>query len=396
MVMTRADIRNRIPRQTGKIWTFNPGDDAIDGYVLDSSQYGFMFKPGDVLVFNGGDYDTFDIRNIHGTPDNPITIINANGQVHTTGTGNQFRARNLRHIHFSGAGDPNFFYGWLLDGGGTAYNGRGMYWSWRSVGIECHHVEIANAGVAGIMVHTVDDTNADYLQGEIGQPSSWLTGANPWIDSGYRLHHLYWHDTEQFGGFGEGCYIGNNNADTKDSPDMQNMWMWSCVGSTTSAEAFDFKYMTGARIWDIWSYDSAYNNISSGQVGGIRLSQGFGGTLSDSYVFDNVGHGLNTNSQFRPIKLDGLHIDGSARAGFSYQPAAGVTSDAVLTMLNCTSINPPNNSDGDGLIFDHGNAAGAAASSVTNNRFEYDALAICIDEQDFAIGTEEDNICTEV
>ncbi len=149
------------------------------------------YAPGDTICIPAGNYAGIRFYDFEGTAANPLTIINCGGQVVLNETGySAIELRGSKYIHLTGTGDANTTYGIKVNG--TSSWGMGLDLSKFSSDIEVDHLEIANAGFAGIMAKT---------DPHCGDSNTWRS--NGFIMKNLDIHHNYIHDTG-----GEGIYIG--------------------------------------------------------------------------------------------------------------------------------------------------------------------------------------------
>ncbi|MDX1521431.1 MAG: hypothetical protein R3264_07375, partial [Anaerolineae bacterium] len=108
-------------------------------------------KPGDTVCIEAGQRVSLKLENFEGTPTEPITFINDGGQVLFDGiSGMALRFTNSRNFRITGTGDPNYQYGFKIDGG---YH-FGVRVHFKTSDFEIDHIEIRNTNGAGIMAQT--------------------------------------------------------------------------------------------------------------------------------------------------------------------------------------------------------------------------------------------------
>ncbi len=74
-------------------------------------------KPGFKVCLKAAHYVDINLSNFFGTKAQPVTIINCGGLVTVSGYASYgFVLHNSRYVNISGAGDPGFKYGILIDG----------------------------------------------------------------------------------------------------------------------------------------------------------------------------------------------------------------------------------------------------------------------------------------
>ncbi len=371
------------------VFTFATSITEIDGYA-GSGDYDQIYPPGSVIELTAGNRGRIRLRHLHGTAACPIIVRNSSdgAVVLTSTTQVGLLIQNCRHVHFDFSNAPSETYGLKAT---AANDTKAVEIGKRSIHIQINNVELANCANIGMIVHTKDDTGFDYEESTPGTPST-FTGADKWVDEDIWIHHCLAHDIGN-GTLGEGFYIGNNNAQTDNTPDMKDHLMHNIQSDTTTFEAFDFKAMTSGVIHDIQTDDSAYADLS--QAGGIHFGNGFGGKVTDGTVTNCNGHGVNMQQAYRIGELDNVNVDnpGASDAGYKFQPTVSVDTDnGILIMENCTLINPQE----DGLKFNVALPNAAALCVVRNNTFNYNTGDDCIQISNESIGTETGNTCNAV
>jgi hypothetical protein len=112
-------------------------------------------KPGQTICLKAGFYMQIRFLNIFGQPGNPVTIKNCGGQVELGDSLNYGRwyaadVVNCKYIRMTGSGDAALKYGIRLGkSGDSALKIGGL-----STDTEIDHLDIGNAGFAGILAKT--------------------------------------------------------------------------------------------------------------------------------------------------------------------------------------------------------------------------------------------------
>jgi len=172
----------------------NPTDPTTDcTYTVRPSQWqvdGAKLAAGSVLCIPSGTRGALLLKNLKGTADKPIIIINKGGEVTFTAAltaGYAFKTQNCQYFKIMGNGAPGIKYGLVVNGGNI-----GMTMDDLSSDFEIQNVEVRNSGFAGIMAKT--DPTCD-----IATQRGHFTMKN------VLLHDNYVHKTG-----GEGFYVGNS------------------------------------------------------------------------------------------------------------------------------------------------------------------------------------------
>ncbi|MGE5424747.1 MAG: right-handed parallel beta-helix repeat-containing protein, partial [Syntrophothermus sp.] len=112
-------------------------------------------QPGDTVFLLGGTKTYLILQNFTGSFNNPITIMNKTGKVIINTTGNYgIDIKNCRYIHFTGTGDPLYYYGVSIE---RVTNGAGLSMGYLSSDCEMDHIYIANTNITGIFAKTDPD-----------------------------------------------------------------------------------------------------------------------------------------------------------------------------------------------------------------------------------------------
>jgi hypothetical protein len=88
-----------------------------DSDYLEAGSSVFDPGPGDIIKVDASRTKSIKIVGMEGTKEQPITIINDGGQVHIqTANWGAIELKNCKHVVVSGRGDPNYRYGFILEG----------------------------------------------------------------------------------------------------------------------------------------------------------------------------------------------------------------------------------------------------------------------------------------
>jgi hypothetical protein len=249
--------------------------DWIDGDKL-------KLQPGDTICLDGGTLYNIPLRfkNIRGTEDNPVTIINCNGIVNVTVPSNLVygvRFEQSQYFRFTGSGEK-IPYGIRISGA----NKLGVTFDNKTSDFEADHLEISDVGFAGIMAKTDPTCDSTTTRG-------YFTMRN------VNIHHNLVHHTG-----GEGLYIGNSfystGAKTPCGPqmphDLENIRIHSNIIRNTGWEAIQLGgAVRGAEIFNniVEDYGEANNEQ---QNNGIQIGEGTGGLCYNNYIHSGNGNGI--------------------------------------------------------------------------------------------------------
>lgn len=261
----------------GKIYNIAPNRDTI--------------WPGDTIGIAAGQRTNYlRIKNLRGTPDQPVVLINYGGRVEisNTASGGAMALKTCKNVILSGSGHPAWEYGIMLDT--TAAGNNGLSLDELTSDVEVHHLEICRQGFAGIMAKTDPTCN----------PATWCEN---FTLNNLHIHHCYIHHTQ-----GEGMYIGYS---------VYGPVTRSCGGSTIQVYAHEVKYLRvhdnivewtgldGIQISCATEDVLVYNNRISrtgfldntyskgyGMVG-ICIGGGSTGRYFNNFISDTYGSGFN-------------------------------------------------------------------------------------------------------
>jgi hypothetical protein len=252
--------------------------DMIDGNVAPYN----LVSGGDTIFILPGMRENLLIRNFHGTPDAPVTIMNLGGPVIISTTQSYgFAIRTSRYIRFTGSGDPGHFYGFNF----RLTNGAGLSLDDMSSDCEVDHISIEGSTIAGLYAKTDPDCSFEGTRDQFTQYNT-------------RIHDNY---IDSVGN--EGMYVGS----TKYSGEL-----FTCNGRDTVLYP---SLLKGVRIynnivkytgWDgiqVSSADSdcqVYNNIvlydsqgeTDSQMTGIILGGGSKCDCFNNIIRDGEGDGI--------------------------------------------------------------------------------------------------------
>lgn len=151
----------------------------------------YPWQAGDTLCIPAGTYAGIRFYDLQGTVEQPIVIMNCGGPVELVESQHSaLEFQRSAHVRFTGSGVESLLYGIeikaLKDGA------QGINITNLSTDIELDHLEIAEAGFAGIMAKT--DPVCSLPEG--------------WRSAGYVMRNIRIHDNNIHHTLGEGIYIG--------------------------------------------------------------------------------------------------------------------------------------------------------------------------------------------
>lgn len=156
----------------------------------DVSITNYSASPGDTLCIVAGIRPHLYLRDIVGTEEKPVVLINYGGEVHIESFQNYgLRFANSSHVRITGTGEPDEFYGIKID---TVSNGDGIDINFKSTNFEIDHIELQGIKYAGIKVKTDPDCTFSAVR-----------------DS-FTMYNIHIHDNYIHNIGNEGMYVGNS------------------------------------------------------------------------------------------------------------------------------------------------------------------------------------------
>lgn len=291
-------------------------------HVIDGASLGI--KPGDKICLDASKtYKNLLFRNIIGTSNLPVTITNCGGMAVVNGTGLSFglKTQNSKYFRLTG-GSRAYVYGIKVEGGHI-----GVALGDLSTNFEVDHIEVANAGFAGIMAKT--DPNCD--------PA---TSRENFTMKNVNFNYNYVHDCG-----GEGFYVGNSffqagvntSCGIRYPHEIHYLRLFSNIVKNTGWDGIQVGCATvGAKVYgniiENYGTSNTYN-----QRNGMQLGEGTGGLCYGNYIKSGSGNGMNvlglgTNTIYNNVIVDAGDI--GIFCDERYTPGPG------FKFINNTIINP--------------------------------------------------------
>jgi hypothetical protein len=283
-------------------------------------------KPGDTLLFQGGQKQYLGIKNLTGSFERPIIMMNVAGAVtFNTDWYYGIALRNCKYVRLTGTGDKNIFYGFQIH---KVKNGMGLSVEGLSSFVELDHIYIDSVPIGGIYAKTDPDCSFTSTRDKFTQYNT-------------IIHDCYIAHTGDEGMYiGSSFYLGKtitcNGKDTLVYPSLlsgvkiyNNIvkytgWDGIQVGSaSTNCQIYNNLVMfdSQAGVWgqmsgiivNVGSQCDVYNNyIYKGKGDGV---ENLG--LGDYRIFNNVIYGAGTGYTGGPKY--GIYVnDNSARSGSAF------------------------------------------------------------------------------
>lgn len=265
------EVLGQESRQT---FTIPTNQTDIDGNVMN-------IGPGDSILLEGGVRPKLKIINVKGSAGQPVIIANKDEKVIVeTKAHTGISIEHSAYIHLTGTGGSDQ-YGIEIASAGS----MGIYVTEYTTDCEIDHLEIHNAGFAGIMAKTDPNCNREDLRD-------------------YIMKNISFHDNYIYDTGGEGYYVGYSSYPTKKV---------DCSGSQTVLYPHSIQ---GVRIynniirdtgWDGLQVGSAtanvliYSNsiVNTGlknqeyQNHAVQIGEGTTGDFYNNYIYNAQGGGIS-------------------------------------------------------------------------------------------------------
>lgn len=316
---------------------------VVDAFVAPYNQ----IKPGDSLFLLSGKRDFLQIKNITGSSERPVVIINKGGIVEIS-TNNHYglSVQNCRFIHLTGQGDPDMFYGIKIT---HVENGAGIGIGYMSSDYEIDHVSIENTPIGGIYAKTDPDCSLKATREKFTQYNTVI------------------HDNYIANIGNEGLYVGSSkysgqtiNCNGKDTLVMPS----TLYGVRIYNNIIKYTGWDGLQVSSATNNCQVFNNMVLfdsqaevyGQMSGILLGGGSKCDCYNNYISGGKGdgiesHGLAGYRIFNNIIVDAgrsfLPFDTSQMKHGIFVSDVSVEKDSSLFILYNDIINPKS----DGIRF---------------------------------------------
>jgi hypothetical protein len=280
--------------------------------LVDGTSYPYnTLLPGDTLFFRGGNRPYLLIRNFKGQSKKPIKFMNIYGAViFNTDWYYGIVLRNCKYVRLSGSGDPNYFYGFIIQ---RVQNGAGLSVGDLSSDFEVDHVYISNVSIAGVYAKTDPDCSFTATRDKFTQCNT-------------IFHDNYIENTGD-----EGMYIGSS---------FYNGKTITCNGKDTLVYP---SLLIGVRVynnivkhtgWDGIQVASAYNNCKiynnlvmydsqdgqEWQMSGILIGGGSNCDCYNNYIYKGKGDGIESLGRGGYRIFNNIIVD-AGRSFYSSDPS---------------------------------------------------------------------------
>lgn len=273
---------------------------------LDQNQVdGEAVKPGDTLYILSGNRSFLLFKNIQGTVQLPVVIINKGG-ISTINTDHYYGVKfsECAHVKFVGNGYPSYPYGIRIT---QVLQGAGITVDDRSTNVELAYIEIANTKLGGIYAKT--DPNC-----------SFIATREKFRMYNIHIHHCYIHDVAD-----EGMYIGSSKYTGQYLPDCDTTVLPHLIYHVNIYDnIIERSGWDGIQVSSTPVDCQIHNNIirfdsereTPNQMSGILVGGGSNCDCYNNSIIDGKGDGIDVFG-FGEMKFYNNLI---VRPGRTYQP----------------------------------------------------------------------------
>lgn len=272
------------------------------GTPVISSQTHPQIKPGDTVLLEAGVWSNLRIRDLMGTPSNPITFTNTGGRVEFSDNYTSDAAlvmRNTRYFRFVGNGVPGIRYGFLFTKGKRAIF---MY--------DKYPYQVSGGYMSDFELAFIEVDGGSVINSRIQVASILYVGSNAGSEAhnypvkNISLHDLYIHDVGA-----EGIYFGNSNHHRGVSSEIFNFSLFNVIVDRVGQDGLQIgSIRSNGLIYDNHVRDFGLKNDNSHREG-IRLTAG-----NSIRVFRN----LSEMSSGKEITGSGIYVNPTDRTSIIF------------------------------------------------------------------------------
>lgn len=288
-----------------------------------------IFKAGDTICLMAGIRGPLYLKNLVGTAENPIVILNKGGQcIIDSDLTYGLKFADSKHVVVSGSGDNGYKYGIYIR---QVTNGYGLDIGNRSSDFDVSNLEISNVKVAGIVAKT--DPNCVYL-----------ADRDNFTLYNLKIHENYIHHTGD-----EGMYIGSSYflgqylsaCDSVQYPHIINgLEIYNNRIEYTGWDAIQVgSALYNCNIHDNYIYKDSQAEVSY-QMSGIMINIGSSCNAYNNTIIDGKGTGIINQGSGGQKFFNNLIIN----AGRDYYPDDQTLKQQFGIFSKYTYIHPPDSS----------------------------------------------------
>lgn len=323
VVLALAALFSVAPRLRAANYTIT----AASPDSVDLSNVGLL--PGDTVFLQAHTRQRLILQNLTaGTAENPICIVNTNGQfiIDTTNTDKGLHFYNCRNFVLRGVPSPgNYDYGIKIARVSQA-GAIGLAFVQGCTDFEVSHIEIANVGFAGVMAKSDNLDRTEFTMRNVS------------------FHHLYIHDTG-----GEAIYVGNSAYyDTTLNPhEIHGVAIYNNVISNAGWDGIQLGCATenaavyGNRIVGYGAADLLNPNHAV-QNEGIRINPGTTARVFGNWIQGGnpgAGSGIFANPHDDSVYFNNV-ILAPGESGIVISTDSAQNPGTTIALLNNTIVSP--------------------------------------------------------
>lgn len=333
---------------TPTYWNIPASVSLVNGF---SSSYRNV-KPGDVINLLAGTRGTLTLRNLIGTPERPITIINSGGEcvLNTSSGWVGFYLQNCRYVKFSGNGHPAYQHGIRV----ARCVGFGLYGSHKTDNIEINNIRFERIdgnirfGIH-ILTNATTSPNYDYNgDGQINTSDGTINRYN------YVMQNISVHDNLFDGTFGQwnlsmAMYIGNSNMFIyPNEPQLSNIDIYNNTCRNIASKVIQLgSAVNNARIHNNIIDYGCQNDQDQQDMEGINVNDGIGVEVYDNQISNIHGNGITFKSKGGTIRNNRINTCGALGtywdAGIHCALGSGQTTNNPIWVIENEIRNPVGN-----------------------------------------------------
>ena len=244
-------------------YVVNPGEYKLDNNVL-------KLPAGSVIGIKGQDRGGVYIINFHGTPENPFTFINVDGQTTITKGDVGIKVHESSNLRITGTGSTDD-YGFKITTslhGVQAEHGTTDY--------EVDHIEIGGSGATGFSARSNPEEH---------------TNRSNFVQKNTSIHHNYIHNTGN-----EGLYLGGSHWHTSwdgyHEPELKGVRVYNNRIENTGRDGIQ----VGSAVEDSEIYNNVVKNYGLNNItihqSGLQINPGTTGKIYNNYIEGGNGHAI--------------------------------------------------------------------------------------------------------
>ncbi|RIV27247.1 T9SS C-terminal target domain-containing protein [Fibrisoma montanum] len=287
--------------------------------------------PGATVCIQAGRYDFLRLNNFVGTPANPIKFVNCGGLVEVnfpTGSATGIAIQGSRYFQITGTGVAGLEYGIHISRTGSGISGLNI--TGMSSDCEVDHVEVSNAGFAGIMIKTDPTCDVSTQRANFAMYN-------------VKVHHNYVHDVK-----GEGLYIGNSfwnegQSRTCDGASVKllphNIYGLEISYNrtvNTGCEGIQYACAPESQVHHNSVFNSGIDPFDPYQDNGVQIGGGVSGNFYNNTIQKAKGIGLIIVGHLGPNRIYNNVITEAVSNGIFVDERAGTRANVEVALINNT------------------------------------------------------------